>query len=91
MAETLDLTKVEYDDGSLTYDADMDMGALRRLFASSKDGDLTMMMEAYTKIVHTWPYAGDPATLEGWDALKRSQFMRLNAALMGSLSELGEG
>ena len=85
-----DLTKVDYDDGSLTYDSDMSMGALRRLFASSNSGDLEMMMTAYTKIVVTWPYGGDPKELEAWDDLKRSQFMKVNEAIMESLSELGE-
>jgi len=85
-----DLTKVDLEDGALTYDSDMSMGALRRLFKSSNSGDLEMMMEAYTKIVHTWPYEGDPTELEAWDDLKRSQFMKINEGIMESLSELGE-
>ena len=84
------MTQVTYEDGTLAYDSDMSMGALRRLFASSNSGDLEMMMTAYTKIVHTWPYDGDPTEMDGWDELKRSQFMKLNEAIMGSLSELGE-
>jgi hypothetical protein len=85
-----DLTKVTYADGDLTYDSDMPMGALRLLFKAANSGDLTEMFGAYKDIVVTWPYEGDPTEIEAWDALRRSEFMRLNEALMQSLSDLGE-
>jgi hypothetical protein len=86
----IDLTKVTYEDGDLTYDADMPMGAMRKLFGAANSGDLGEMFEAYSKIVHTWPYEGDPKRADAWDGLKRSEFAKLNAAIMGSLSDLGE-
>ncbi len=85
-----DLTSVTYADGDLTYDSDMPMGALRLLFKAANSGDLTQMFDAYKDIVVTWPYEGDPKEMDGWDALRRSQFMRLNEALMESLGDLGE-
>lgn len=85
-----DLTKVEYDHGTLVYDGDMRMGDLRRLFASASSGDIGEMMDAYQGIIHSWPYEGDPKTTEGWDGLRRSEFMALNEALMGSLADQGE-
>ena len=85
-----DLIKVEYVDGTLTYDADMRMGTLRKLFSAANSGDLNSMMEAYVGVITSWPYDGDPSELSAWDNLKRSQFMALNEALMGSLADQGE-
>lgn len=85
-----DLVKVEYADGALTYDKDMRMGDLRKLFAAANSGDLDAMLEAYQGIIITWPYEGDPATDEAWDNLRRSEFMALNEALMQDLADQGE-
>lgn len=86
----LDLTEVIFEDGKFTYNPDMKMGVLKKLFAASNSGDLGTMMDAYTGIVVSWPYGGSPSNPEDWDDLTRTQFMKLNEALMGSLSDLGE-
>jgi hypothetical protein len=86
----IDLTKVSYADGELAYDADMPMGAMRKLFGAANTGDLLEMFEAYSKIIYSWPYEGDPKNVDAWDALKRTEFARLNEAVMGSLADLGE-
>lgn len=85
-----DLRKVEYKDGTLTYDNDMSMGALRKLMSAGREGDLELMIEAYTGIIASWPYKGDPSDPEAWDSIKRSEFMALNEALMEDLQEQGE-
>lgn len=87
----LDLRSVDLDGGKLVYDPDMRMGDLRKLMAAGTSGDLEAMIEAYSTIVHGWPYDGDPKNVEDWDNLRRSEFQRLNEAMMEDLKALGEG
>ena len=86
----LDLRKVELDGGVMTYDADMRMGDLRKLLASGQSGDLEAIVDAFTGIIHSWPYKGDPQDAEAWDDLRRSEFMALTEAMMEDLQLLGE-
>lgn len=86
----IDLMTVEFEDGTLTFDGDMRMGDLRKLLKAGTEGDLTVMVEAFTQIVHGWPYDGEPSDPDAWDNLRRSQFGRLTTALMGKLGEQGE-
>ena len=87
-----DLRKVEYGDGQhLVYDADMKMGALRRIMSAGQSGDLEVMFEAFTSIVMEWSYKSDPRKMEAWDDLRKSEFTALNEALMEDLQALGEG
>ena len=85
-----DLRSVEYSKGTLTYDPDMRMGDLRKLFSAANSGDLEEMMQAYSGIIVTWPHEGEPSDLEAWDGLRRSEFMALNEAMMKDLAEQGE-
>lgn len=84
------LVTVEYADGVLTYEKDMRMGDLRKLFAAANSGDLDAMLTAYQGIVVSWPYEGNPTDPEAWDNLRRSEFMALNEALMQDLADQGE-
>jgi len=81
---------VQVKGGEATYDSDMPMSALRGLLSSATEGDLKGLMEAMTGIVLAWPYKGDPNTIEGWDALKRSEFNSVVTGVTEDLGELGE-
>ena len=90
MANEGQVRTVKYEDGELQYDADMRMGDLRKLFSASKSGDLETMMDAYKSIIIAWPYDGDPSTDEAWDNIRKSEFAKLNEALMQDLGDEGE-
>lgn len=76
--------------GPLKYDADMPIGALRGLMASSKEQDIGGMLEALAGFVTEWPFKGDPSDASSWDGLRRSEFAATTKALMEDLGELGE-
>lgn len=77
--------------GSVEFDANMPMGALRKLFKAGNEGDLETMMLSFAKIVKAWSYEGDPTELDAWDEIGRIDFMHINEAIMAALSDSGEG
>jgi hypothetical protein len=83
------LRKVETEHGSIEYDSNMTMGALKALTSAADDGDLAAIMAAMSQIVHSWPYEGDPQTVEAWDGLRRTEFNALTRAVMEDLGEQG--
>lgn len=76
--------------GEATYDSDMPMGALRGLLGAAGEGSLDGLIESLCLIVKTWPFEGDPAKVEDWDVIKRTQFNALVTAVVEDLGALGE-
>lgn len=76
--------------GDATYDSDMPMGALRGLLGSASGGSLDGLIVSLSQIVKSWPFEGDPADAEDWDAVKRTEFNALVTAVVEDLGSLGE-
>lgn len=76
--------------GPVVYDSNVKMGALRRIIKASTNGDLEALIEGFTRIVISWPFPGDPTTIEAWDELGRDEFGELITAISQEFSRAGE-
>ena len=83
------LRTVTTDDGPITYDSDMPIGALRQMTAA-QGGDLGALIGAFSQVVTSWPYDGEPGDPASWDLLRTSQFSRVTEAIATDLGTLGE-
>lgn len=83
------MRKIEIDGGTVEYEPDMPMGALRRVMSATVTGDLGELIIGYTKFVKSWPFKGDPTDPESWDDLTRSQFNEVTGKVMADLADLG--
>ena len=73
-----------------TYDSDMPMGVMKKLLGAARNGNLDGLISSLSKFIVSWPYEGDPANEESWDAVTRTQFNSLVGAVTDDLGSLGE-
>ncbi len=76
--------------GEATYDSDMPIGALRGLLSAASESDFGLLIKSLSLFVESWPFEGDPTSVEDWDLLKRTQFNDLVTAVVEDLGSLGE-
>lgn len=76
--------------GEFKYDSDMPIGALKALLSAASESDITKVIEALALFITEWPFEGDPANPEAWDAIRRSEFNALVTGIMEDLGKLGE-
>lgn len=79
------LSSVQLEAGELVFNAKLTVGQVRKM--SSSDGDIGMIIEVLSSIVHSWPYKGNPKDLEAWDNLEMDQFNGIAEAIT---TELGK-
>lgn len=79
---------VPFDDGEITYDANMPVKVLRLM--SSESPSLEVLIEALSKFVLSWPFEGSPTDPEAWDGLGRMDFNRVVTGVMEDLGKSGE-
>lgn len=80
---------IDTDKGEVSYDSDMPMRALEGIMGAANTGNLTALMEGLSEFVTAWPYDSDPAELESWRDLKRSEFNAVTTAVVQDIGDLG--
>lgn len=80
---------VEIEQGSVSYESDMTMGALADLMDAGNEGDITGLSAAMAGFVTAWPFKGKPTDAKAWRNIKRSEFNALTQAVMQDLGEQG--
>lgn len=84
------LRTVTTEQGEIVYDSDMPIGSLKGVLGAANDGDLDGIIVGLSAFVVSWPFEGDPAKAEDWNALRRSEFNALIVSVMEDLGKLGE-
>lgn len=85
-----EIRKLEFDGGTVSYNANMPMGALVALTKASASGELGDMMLALSKFVTAWSFTGKPGDFSSWESLGRKEFTAVIEAVTGDMAELGE-
>ena len=89
MGASTTIREVEIDQGSVSYESDMTMGALADLMDAGNEGDITALSAAMAGFITAWPFTGKPSDKKAWRGLKRSEFNALTQAVMKDLGEQG--
>ena len=76
--------------GEVVFDSNTKMGALRRIIKAANTGDLDTLMEGFSRVIISWPYAGDPTDIDAWDELGREEFNELVQGVTGAFATAGE-
>lgn len=59
----------------------------RKFMSATQDNSFEGMFELLTKVVKSWPFAGDPSVAESYDELTMDEWLAVTKAVGASLTD----